>query len=323
VTRRAGVAASGRSTVGTDEIRAALHGAYEHGYPEAKMTRLKLSEPGPTQLELLAAVIDAYQDQEVVVGVEAPPLCTSCPANEPCWARIRAKRPKAEPRLEDGGIALPWIGPDYRPGGVGMVAINRRRDALAAGGRTGGSYDEFRVTREQLSGLAKGQRRIHRSNFIWGATAVLAMVLHSVRGQTPPARIGADGRIEALNATARLQAVKCSPLHQFQPRSSPTPEMVRHCPPRYLENEIKTLRPSVLVCFGKPPRDALIAFGAMGLDSARNVRRGRITVAGSEIDLFAVPHPSAFGRFKEARKELGAELYRRPAGTADDLLCRR
>jgi hypothetical protein len=135
--------------------------------------------PRGDQIELLSTVAAMYAKAGLIIDGDAPPLWDCCPRSDECWRTALDARPsRADGRA---GIALPWIGPAYRLGGVAVVALNLR-DA-------GGLLVEYAITcrtageGSQLSCLAAGSRIAHRSRVAYASARSAAAIRDWIYGE--------------------------------------------------------------------------------------------------------------------------------------------
>ena len=118
---------------------------------------------------------------------------------------------------------IPYIGPDYPTHRIAAVAINSR-DCGQAG-------DEIKATAQVLDQLKQGHRDYgNRSFFHYHVASVVHTAIRALSGEAIDERELPDPAIaaESLTASARLQAVQCSP--HSSSRRSPTGAMTRRIP---------------------------------------------------------------------------------------------
>src|SRR3954451_18861396 len=104
----------------------------------------------PFRWELALGFCELYETEGLIRDGCAPPLWKCCPHVEDCWRAAWDALPMAS--AEDGAISLPWIGPEYRPGGVVIVGINFN-DA-------NGLTRAFEIAPQDRAELADGRRRV-------------------------------------------------------------------------------------------------------------------------------------------------------------------
>jgi hypothetical protein len=260
--------------------------------------------PRGPQLALLAELTELYE-HEGLLGREPRPLWDCCPNAGECWKRAWQHRPRSG--VDVGGISLPWVGPDYRRGGVVVVAINLR-DAS-------GLLVEYAITcatagDSQITRLASGHRTAHHSRLAYGTARSAAAVLDSVTAREVSDSERPHELVEALTRTARLQAVKCSPADDA--RSTPTPAMRRHCPPLLLARELELLSPGCVLTFGDLPWRAIRNVpGYEETDWADHVSIGVLRGAEREATVYSLAHP-ATGLWDRGHAQLLAHLRGEP-----------
>jgi hypothetical protein len=273
--------------------------------------------PRGSQLELLASLASSYAELGLLVDGTEPPLWRCCPNAAGCWRGNTAERPSAAGGR--AGVSLPWVGPHYWPGGVAVLGMNLR-DA-------GGLLVEYEIScrsggeQSQLARLDAGYREAHGSPFGYRATRSAAAALdwvgcREVQDEEVPAMLSA-----ALQRTARLQHVKCSPADGA--RSSPTEAMTRNCPPMLLARELAILRPSVLLTFGDDVRLSLEAMPEYAVtDGTDWLSWGQLTLGDTRSEVFSLYHPAAAQNYwANSHADLLAELRsrKRPARDHVDL----
>jgi len=265
---------------------------------EQLVARIRLSRaPAPegAQLDLLVRLARLYAELGVLEGEPTPALHRVCSSAAACWSG-RADAPQGVSRFdvasENGCMFLPWVGPRYRQGGVVVVGMNLRNGP-------GGDWEfglEHRIARDpawgQEVGLRAG-RKPHGSNWSKGTMRDVAAVRRSWTGESAlDTRDGAE-LADALLSSARLQAIKCSPVGG---RSSPTGTMVKDCPSRFLTRELDVVRPSVILAYGGPAHAALAATGRVEVRATvRGFRRAHLVRGDSAITTFLMTHPAHGG----------------------------
>jgi hypothetical protein len=212
-------------------------------------------------------------------------LWQACDNAEHCWRRESERPSTLQPRL-------PFVGPGYPGVRVAAVAINSRDDGLPdAEIRTAVKVDEqFR----------SGHRDYGRNSFFhyWLAVAVHAAV-SSYTGRPLAARPDPGVVADSLLASARLQAVQCSPVSSS--RQTPTPEMVRTCPEFLLADQLQVLEPQVLLLVGQAAHRAIevlrleMSWETTWAQSGRRFSRGRAQLAGRPLVVLALHHPASRG----------------------------
>lgn len=153
--------------------------------------------------------------------------------------------------------------------------------------------------------LAAGQKKIdfdapdYGGTFYWHRLAAYVCVLVSSSWEIAGERVlvaGVDLLDDArtlgaaFDSIAYLEAVKCSPPWA---KSEPTPDMRANCPRRFLETELRAIRPELLLVLGLTTPIGLCDSGAPFEPKPMRASWGTVTVV-------RVPHPSGFGDNKKA-----------------------
>ncbi len=277
---------------------------------------------------MLLALCKVYEDAGVLSGDPLPTLHQVCSQASECWKGVESdKRAHGvgafDAGSEKGCMFLPWVGPAYHPGGVAVLGMNLRY--------AGGDWElamEHRIAVEpgcgQEAKLRSQGGRAHRSYWSKGTMRDVAAVLRSARSASAIDTKDPNELADALLASARLQAVKCSPIGG---RSSPEPAMSERCPRLFLRAELAVLRPSVLLAYGGPAHAAVHQVGTVTVDekatrtsakgtSLLTFRRGTLVLpGGASILVFLLTHP-AHGGWHQAHRELVASLTTRPIPAA-------
>lgn len=242
-------------------------------------------EAGNTRLDLLQSVSELYEREEVVVGGIALPLWNACKSSDACWARVPDRwRPRADDsQQQSGGMPLPWVGLNYEQGGVLTLGMNLN-DAS-------GLTMELELGEDQLRELNTGSKRIHGSMWAYRSARSVAAVLRWKAGRTDLDVTDPEEIAAALDGSARLQAVKCSPRNDALSR--PTDAMRCNCPPRFLKHELVALKPDTIIAFGQFPWDALDAIGVIREDHPDDdYSRCRIRIDDLDCELIWLHHPA-------------------------------
>lgn len=294
---------------------------------ESVAARLHLDADPSTaaQLAFLTQLAGVYEREGVIDGGLARPLWQVCERAGDCWRRVDPSRrvgSHGPGPMSREGRRLPAVGRTWVPRGWRRDA----RDQPAMDGRNdGGLAVEHRIAQGQIKGLRANNSRIHSSDFARMTTRALAMVLDAVAGQEPSLAATGSELAAALQCSARIQSIKCSPLNDRRDASKPSPEMWRNCPGKFLAKEIEILRPGTLLVFGKEPLTAVRAtFSSESLDRPVRPRlhRGIVHARHGRVDVWALPHPRIWGGAfsKQALPSLREELQerspdrRRPSG---------
>lgn len=269
--------------------------------------------PSGMQRELLEELMESHRRLEVLHDDKAPSLLRACSDAAGCWSGVATgRRPsglgKADPSSENGCILLPWIGPSYERGGICVIGNNIR---------TAGDFWEYAFEYRLALSAEHGQvpqlrrgKNPHGSRWARHTMRDVVAVRRSMRDEADLGHRNDDELADAMLASARLQAVKCSPIGGL---SRPTAAMQRRCPSRYLSHEISVIRPSTLLVYGVAARRAVGKLGALTLtESTQRFRRGTLQLTDFSCEVFFLRHP-AHGGWHHAHRELVASLEERPA----------
>lgn len=270
----------------------------------------------PARTRMLAKLTEIYEAGGVVMDGKPLALHRCCPSAPDCWAREQDRLPRVCPATnklgESGSIFWPWVGESYRPGGVCLVSLNiNNAERKDDGWWTIGV--EYAIAEAAIDVLERGGYRPHRSWFAYRSMATALAVLASLDGHDPVEQPTPQEAAGAYERVARVQAVKCSPTHD---RSRPTKAMGLNCPERFARRELEMLGPGVLVALGGDAKAAVGLLGeAVWSEHRSQFHRGKITLAQSEIEVLALPHPASRGsRWTTGQQELVASLRPRPLG---------
>jgi hypothetical protein len=263
--------------VRTESELAGLFEAYGYGSGQ---------RPAGVQARLLLELLDIYHRAGLLPDGKNKPLCRICPNKRLCWDGGTEYLRKSPP-VGNGGICLPWVGRDYRPGrDVVIVAINPNISP---------SYPsdlliEHGITWEHhIVGLALNARSHEHSRFAYGSMRGAAALLDVADGAL--ARDREPHELAGLvRRVARLQAIKCIPT---TPTSEPLPNMWLHCPDFLLASELDVLHPQFVIALGEHPRWALSrleGYRSKRCGAAR-LHRGEIRRDGWHATVYGLDHP--------------------------------
>jgi hypothetical protein len=242
--------------------------------------------PAGVQAKLLLRLFRLYEKRGLLPGGHAAPLVACCPNAQACWAPALKARPA---KVGDNGcVALPWIGRQYRPGGVAVLGINPN---IGAEDETNLLIEHGISWDKHHSGLENGQRRQEGSAFAFGSMRSAAALLDVLDGQPVRDREPAE-LVEALHRTARLQSIKCVPRRT---RSKPTNPMWQNCPSMLLGSELDIVKPGWLLVLGADPRWAIERLDGYRPERTRNrlLGRGRLERSGWSAEVLCVAHPAS------------------------------
>jgi hypothetical protein len=170
---------------------------------------------------------------------------------------------------------------------------------------------EYAIAETAIEVLEQGGRKPHGSWFAYRSMATALAVLVSLDGHGPVEQPTPQEAAAAYERVARVQAIKCSPTHN---RSQPTEAMRVNCPERFARRELELLAPGVLIALGGDAKTAIGLLGEASWSEHRDqFHRGKITLAQSEIDVLALPHPTSRGSlWATGQQELVISLRTRP-----------
>lgn len=213
-------------------------------------------------------------------------------------------------RVNSGQITLPWIGPDYEPGGVVVIAINLHNAS--------GLLTEYAIVcssagtpenPSQIGSFELGRKHAHRSPFAYRSVRTAAMLLDVLDGATVRDRQDPLELTAPINRIARLQAVKCAP--DDGQRGSPTDTMRRKCPPLLLESELAILEPSVILTVGKPAQQAIAQLpGYRRARTRGSVIRATIAISRETLSVYSIAHPTSPAAWQTDHAALKRHLRR-------------
>ena len=263
-----------------------------------------LDRVGPRRTDQIALIRRCVELIDHQIPGEAR-LWESCPHAEACWRRDHGTRP------EPMSARIPYVGPDYPDHRIAVIAINSRD--------SGHAEDEVKATANVIQSLNAGHREYgYRSYFHYRVASVVHAV-KSATSQSLEARPDPRTVSGSLLASARLQAVQCSP--ESTSRRTPTGAMVRNCPEFLLRGQLEILAPRVLLLFGAAAHQAIehppfdVEWITSWQGSGRCFSRGQTTFAGQAMTILAFHHPSAAGWTRSWQTCLD-ELRSRPLSPA-------
>lgn len=234
----------------------------------------------PEQTELVR-LCGEFIDRQIP---DDAPLWEACPRCDECWRTDRGTKPRPM------SARIPYVGPDYPAHRIAVVGINSRDD--------GRPESEIRTTARVIESLGAGRREYGpRSYFHYRVACAVHNAYNSLHGRAVEERPDPTVIRDSLRASARLQAVQCSP--QSTSRRTPTHAMVENCPEFLLRGQVEILAPRALLLLGlaahrtieKPPLD--VDWDTTWDASGHCFSRGRTSFAGQEVTVLAFHHPSS------------------------------
>jgi hypothetical protein len=255
---------------------------------------------------------EIYRAEGVLADGRALSLQRSCPQRDDCWKS--AQQYLREPwETEDGGgvngsIAWPWVGTDYKPGGLCVLThnINHFDD------RSWSIGVEYAIASRAREAFEKGSKRVGRSLFFWNMVSSVGAVIAAMDGKAPtfyPDGVN-ESAMRPLARAARVQSVKCSPDRQ---RSKPTSAMNSNCPNLFAAREIDVLEPIVILAMGRPALECVKALSPQEiswdeLPYPKGYERGTVMLSGRLTEVLWTYHPSAPGRWLTSQEHLVKDL---------------
>ena len=268
----------------------------------------------PGRVAKLAELSTLYEENGVLPEGFVPALQRCCPSSSFCWARaqhrLQEEEPAAEGHGENASIFWPWIGDDYRAGGVCMVALNLNH----ADGGWWSINEEYAIAGHAIDRLAEGRKNVYRgSSFHYRAMATALAVGTSLEGGEPVERPRPEDAATAYQRVARVQAVKCVPRGH---KSYPTRAMRSFCAPRFARREVELLEPGAIVALGGDARAALDLLGEIKWrHQEQRYAAGTLALTERSVDVIVLPHPNSHGRlWPIGQAELVAHLRAEPLG---------
>jgi hypothetical protein len=250
----------------------------------------------PCRLATLERLSEVYASERLLQERAAPALHHRCSDAPDCWAKFPqdAKPANAEQYGFDcddpGSVIWPWVGEEYRPGGVALLTLNFR-----SGDGEATVALEYLAAWHAKKQLREGRRRDTNFNsaFAYNSLASAAVVLASSDDLPMAVSPEPESLIATMESVARLQLVKCTPVDSVVERGSPSKTMCQRCPPRFLRRELAILNPGVLIVFGVAAYEQLALWPQVRWGAGTYVCRGTMRTCTSEIALIWLFHPSS------------------------------
>jgi len=262
------------------------------------------NQPCGDQATLLIALLGVYGRHGLLPSGKPQPLCAVCPRARLCWA----KQPPESRRVgddidgEDGSICLPWVGEDYRRGGVCVLAMNFN---IGPHDPTNLMIGFDIVLRQYLPALRAGRRAIGGSRVLSGIARTAAALLDVLDGK-PVIDREAVQLADTYARIAQLQAVKCIPIKE---RSVPSPTMWRECSQLLLGEELDVLKPSMLVALGTESQRVVERLEGYDPFTGPDPSIGTLRRGDYALTAYGVAHPAFHGAY-ESETQLLEELRR-------------
>ncbi len=245
------------------------------------------------RVALLEDLEPLYVANGVLQDGYAPSLQRCCVSRETCWAgaldRKQGEHVIDERIGENASLPWPWIGGRYEPGGVCMLSQNLNMED----GNAGTLAVEYEISSEVEQAFERGDQTPYgSSNFHWRMLSAAGAVLSSLDGEEPQLELTDTKQALATMARiARIQAVKCSPRGS---RSSPTAEMVKQCPSLFSSEELRILKPRVIIALGNPAFAAFSSLDVVWSQTGEHFWRGELTL-DERVTALWLYHPTSRG----------------------------
>jgi hypothetical protein len=269
--------------------------------------------PKDVSLRLLAGLATLYEHRGLLDLDQPQPLWDCCPNGKHCWRGLR--KPRSRNR-NNGRITLPWVGPDYTPGQLVVLANNLNN---ASGWLT--EYEivcssaSSETNLSQIGSFEAGKRKAHRSPFAYRSMRTAAMLLDQLDGIPVTDRTEPGDLVPTINRVARLQTVKCAPDKSNY--GTPPSAMLKACPPLLLAAELKILDPAIVLTLGQPAAKAISTLPNFQPVSQRGaIRRASIPIGERTVSVYSVAHPTSTANWQTDHDALKRHLRRHQARTA-------
>jgi hypothetical protein len=166
-----------------------------------------------------------------------------------------------------------------------------------------GLFVEYEIAHGQLELLEAGGQKPHNSWWAYRSARTAAAAQRSLAGH-PAVDVVEPAELAAvLDATARVQAVKCSAKDGVH--SARIAEMSNNCPPRYLRRELAILESAVVVAFGMRSGNAIELIGEIHETvGGASFSRSKVIVDELSFSMVWLRHPAAPGSLWEESFEL-------------------
>lgn len=252
-------------------------------------------------VQLYGEFVALYERLGVLPYGEDVSLRCHCPNRRACWPA------EVDPKCPDrAGIAMPWLGDDYLENRIVVVGMNLHD--------WGGLDAHLRVCRDHIRQLRLGRTGKDSRAFATGAMTYVDAISRSMAGETLSAdpRPGRSVLADHWHKVAFAEAIKCAPPTVA---SAPYPEMFKLCPPAFLLEELRILRPRVVLVLGRskvrdPVRELLqVEWGV----SPGSLERDAFKIDGVRSELISANHPSRPG-WRKSYDQLVESLNKEPVG---------
>ena len=232
-------------------------------------------------------------------GVGTDKLRYCCDKATSCWQT--KTHDKLRVRRNEGFITYPYIGERYHTNGLVVIATNHRD----IHGKLTGPLKDHRSICKEINGLDDGF-------YFYKNLARYVIVLLSNKifnSDGTETKKYWDASKKALQKIALVQAVKCNPCRRKKDQNQPTSQMWNNCPKYILSDELRVLKPGIILILGITNHDKkLDSLKALGYDQEPQmdkkhsvryysfVKKSSKRLLGRHIDVYVANHPSHAGR---------------------------
>lgn len=250
-------------------------------------------------------LLDLYGACELLPDGRDEPLLSICPKCHPCWDDRRNMAPQ---QLDRAGVSAPFIGRRFFERRILVVAMNFND--------WGGLDGNWLMCHWHAEAQARGELGKDGRWFGYGAMAYARLVEASLDGELPADWKHPQPRdlVGVWDNCALVQSVKCAPN---SPHSNPFEEMFVECGRLLLLDELRILKPRVIIVLGRGPnpRDAIrpllnVTYG----EHPGHLERDDFELDGIRGELSSCNHPSS-PTWRESLVQLHQSLAEHPALT--------
>jgi hypothetical protein len=244
---------------------------------------------------MYSEILELYDKKGVIYDnqskVEGCLLYETCPKKNDCWKGINHQ--KADWNI----IQLPYVGSEYSTEKYPIAILGLNLNEY------GGICSLRDLILDAQYSLSKGWVKIRFGNdykdypgtFLFHRVAAYSNIISRDHLNDKDTNI-LSGKILAkmYDKICFLEAIKCSPSNGSN--SSPTPEMYQNCPREYLLEELKILKPKILLVLGK---ETIIPENVFIVEDVKHSKNGNISlykIKDNQIQfIYKVVHPTARG----------------------------
>ena len=261
------------------------------------------------EFDIKPKMLKLYGEKNIYNNGQCYPLHSSCRLNDTCWANMESR--KAIGRNETwSNISLPWVGQRYFTDftRIAVIGINPNE---------GGGLDFYpQLIPQAVQELKDGKIRVnfgyvssdgkkYPGTFLWHRVgSYVANILHAIEVKDPilsnkkPMEPG-----KAYDCLTFINHIKCSPTGDV---SHPSNKMWENCGPHILKEELKILRPRILLVLGKTENiywlnknifnDSLVQIEEIGDCKSYYAKCG--WQGQRRVGIVVVPHPARYSSLK-------------------------